>query len=82
MWLNRTLCEILEEMRKACSTLNFSYMLGLVEEAQYMGDKMEAALADAEDVRKLHEKRKKLLNEVKQLEAKKELLESKEEEEN
>lgn len=53
--LNRTLCAVLDEMRKACKTSNYSYLPGLIEEAQSMGNKMEAALHDnkeAKDARK------------------------------
>lgn len=64
---NRTLCSVLDDMRKAVETLNFSYMKGLIEEAQYLADKMEAALADQKDIRKLSEDRSALKKEVKLL---------------
>jgi len=47
---NRTLCNVLEDMRKAHKTRNFSYLLGLIEEAQMMGNRMEAGLWDQHDL--------------------------------
>ena len=41
---NRYLCDVLNEMRKCVKTLNFSYLLGLIEEAQTLGSRMEAKL--------------------------------------
>ena len=41
---SRTLCAVLEEMRKCFETRNFSSLLGLIEEAQSMGNRMEAGL--------------------------------------
>ena len=64
---NRTLCDVLNEMRKAYETRNFSYLIGLIEEAQSMGSRMEARLYDIKDfkwltdeVRRLRALRKKL----------------------
>lgn len=71
---NRTLCSVLEAMRDCDKTKNYSYLLGLVEEAQMLANRMEAGLADKEDLRELGEElsrfkaeRKQLLTEVKQL---------------
>lgn len=58
--LNRTLCSVLEEMRKQYKTRNFAGLLGLVEEAQSMGNRMEAALEDQKDLERLLENKKKL----------------------
>lgn len=49
MWLARTLCDVLEECRKTTQTLNFSYLLGLLEEAQTMANRMEAGLEEKGD---------------------------------
>lgn len=57
---NRTLCAVLDEMRKAYETRNFSYLVGLIEEAQSMGNKMEAALYDKHDYNSLKDAIKKL----------------------
>lgn len=74
---NRTLCEALEEMRKAYKTCNFSYLPGLIEEVQSMGNRMESALYDKRDykwerekIKKLKARRKKLERQVAKLEEK------------
>lgn len=68
---NRTLCDVLNEARKCYETRNFSYLLGLIEEAQVMGNKMEAALFDQNDL-KYAQKELKKVNE--KLEKQKDLL--------
>lgn len=67
MYPNRTLCDVLEEMRDCVKTLNFSYLMGLIEEAQSMGNRMEAALQDKHDIKRLTEERSKLRREVQNL---------------
>jgi len=58
---NRTLCDVLEEMRECYKTHNYSYLMGLVEEAQGMGRRMEAGLWDkSAKIYKLKTKIKKL----------------------
>ena len=47
---NRTLCEVLTEMRACYKTRNFASLAGLVEEAQSMGNRMEARIDDIKDV--------------------------------
>lgn len=76
---NRTLCSVLEEMRKRYETRNFADLLGLIEEAQSAANRMEAGLSDTKDIRKLVETRSKLRKEVKDLENKKKNLGSKSE---
>lgn len=71
MFLNRTLCDVLSDMRTCVKTLNFSYLIGLIEEAQTMGYRMEASLYDKNDIKDSHEKIKKLKAEIKDLEARK-----------
>lgn len=78
MWLNRTLCEVLHEMRSCYKTRNFAPLLGLIEEAQSMGNRMEAALSDIKDVKtyrqersELHDECSELKKEIKELEKKK-----------
>lgn len=68
---NRTLCDVLSEMRKCTETLNFSYLSSLIEEAQYMGNRMEASLYDKydynrlkKDIKELKEQKKKLTEEL------------------
>ncbi len=58
--LNRTLCSVLEEMRDQYKTRNFAGLLGLVEEAQSMGNRMEAALEDQKDLERLLDNKRKL----------------------
>ena len=65
---NRLLCAVLEEMRDCAKTLNFSYLLGLIEEAQTLGSRMEAHLYDIKDFNRLHEDIKVLKKKKKKLE--------------
>jgi len=58
--LNRTICDVLQEMRKCSETRNYSYLEALIEEAQSMGNRMEAALSDVKDVKSLREEKKDL----------------------
>ena len=53
--INRTICDTLEEMRKCYETRNFSYILGLIEEAQTLANRMEAKLYDAREIKHLRE---------------------------
>ena len=55
---NRFLCDVLEEMRACYKTRNFSYLLGLIEEAQTLGERMESALGDKKDYNHWHKKKK------------------------
>lgn len=75
---NRTLCDTLEAIRKCYETRNFSYLPGLVEEAQNMANRMESALYDQSDLRyaqkklkEVKEERRKLEKEIEELEKKK-----------
>lgn len=77
LYLNRTLCDILDEMRKLDATKNYSALLGLVEEAQSAGNKMEAKLSDLKDLEHLRQKAKKLEKEIKKLEKKRDRLKEK-----
>ena len=73
---NRTLCAVLDEMRKAYETRNFSYLLGLIEEAQSMGNKMEAKLWDQKDFLALKEEVAPLKAEVEKLKKERRALKS------
>jgi hypothetical protein len=57
---NRTLCTVLEEMRKCYETRKFAPLPGLIEEAQIYGNRMEAKLADVHDYARLKRKYKAL----------------------
>lgn len=72
--LNRTVCEVLGEMRTQLNgnlPINKPLLLSLVEETQVMVNRMEAALADLRDVEALHLEIKKLKGELNELESKK-----------
>jgi hypothetical protein len=65
---NRYLCSVLDEMRECTKTLNFSYLLGLIEEAQTLGNRMEAKLYEIKDFERLHEDIRDLKKKKKKLE--------------
>ena len=64
---NRTLCSVLEEMRKCYETRNFAPLHGLIEEAQTYGNRMESKLSDIKDYERLKERHRQLKTEVKNL---------------
>lgn len=66
-WPNRTLCEVLEEMRTCDKTKNYSYLKGLIEEVQTMGNRMEAALEDFNDLERSHEQKSEAHKELKEI---------------
>ena len=72
---NRYICDVLDEMRKCVKTLNFSYLLGLIEEAQTLGSRMESKLFDIKDFDRLHEEIRDLKKKKKKLEKEVEALE-------
>ena len=65
---NRHICSVLEEMRECTRTLNFSYLLGLIEEAQSLASRMESKLYDIKDFDRLHEEIRDLKKKKKNLE--------------
>ena len=72
---NRYLCSVLDEMRECTKTLNFSYLLGLIEEAQTLANRMESNLYDIKDFERLRDDIKDLKKKKKKLEEKIEELE-------
>ena len=64
---NRTVCSVLEDMREAHKNHNYSYLSGLIEEIQWLANRMEAALGDIKDINRLRENRSKLKEEVREL---------------
>ena len=54
-WVNRTICDVLEDMRKCYESRNFASLLGLIEEAQYMANRMESGLNDKADIKEINE---------------------------
>ena len=72
---NRYICTVLDEMRECVKTTNFSYLPGLIEEAQSLANRMESQLYDIKDFNHLHKdikdlkkKKKKLKEKVEELE--------------
>ena len=76
-YLHRTLCDVLEEMRACWETRNFAPMKGLIEEAQGMGNRMEASLYEIRDLKKLREQYLQARRDMKELGAEKAKLEAK-----
>ena len=64
MYPNRTLCDVLEEMRSLDKTKNYSSLLSLIEEVQSMANRMESKLHDVKDLERVRDRlriaRKKL----------------------
>jgi len=58
----------LDEMRDCVKTSNFSYLSGLIEEAQSLANRMESRLYEIKDFERLHEDIRKLKVEKKKLE--------------
>jgi hypothetical protein len=54
-YLNRTLCDVLEEMCKFVQTLNFTSLMSGIEDAQIMGNQMESGLEDKKDLVRINE---------------------------
>lgn len=71
---NRTICDVLREMRTCHKTRNYGYLLGLIEEAQTLANRMEAALWDQNDIEYARKQHKKIKAEVEELERKKDEL--------
>ena len=65
---NRLLCAVFDEMRDCVKTLNFSYLLGLIEEAQSLGSRMESRLFEIKDHERLHKEIRDLKKKKKKLE--------------
>lgn len=64
---DRYICTVLEEMRQCYKTRNFSYLKGLIEEAQSLADRMESALEQYDGIEWLEEKIEKLKKEKRSL---------------
>ena len=71
---SRYLCDVLQDMRECIKTLNFSYLRGLIEEAQTLGGRMEARLYEMKDFDRLHEEIRALKKKKKKLEKEVEVL--------
>lgn len=64
---NRTVCDVLEEMRQCNKTRNFTPLAGLIEEVQSMANRMEAALYEQADFEAWQKKVKAEKKELKRL---------------
>lgn len=64
---NRTLCQVLTELRKLNETRNYSSLEGYIEEIQGLANKMEAALFDKKDVEEYGKRRHELRGQVREL---------------
>ena len=71
---HRWICGVFEEMRGLDKTKNYSAMLGLIEEAQSLANRMESKLYDTKDwhefqkqIKKLKKKGDKLQEQVDEL---------------
>ena len=69
MYLNRTMCDVLYEMREATKTQNYSYLPGLIEEVQSMANRMEAKLAQVKDIERIDKRWTNLKNKMDELRA-------------
>ena len=72
--LNRTYCDVLDDMRRLLKVPNWQSwettvdtMKSLVEELQVCGNRMEASLADLQDLEELHQKIKEKKKELEDL---------------
>lgn len=82
---NRTLCDVLEDMRKYTKTIGLTtnqtqIVSSLIEELQILGNRMEAGLWDQKDIKDLYEERSKLKKQVKKLKKKKDKLKGEDDE--
>ena len=76
----RLLCDILEDMRKCLKTTNFSYLNGLIEEAQYRANRMENVLERKQSLKYIEGQYTRLKKDMKDLEKKEKKLKTKIEE--
>ena len=73
---NRTVCDVLNEMRKCYETHNYSYLLSLIEEVQSLANRMESALWDQKEFKYKEQEYKSLKESVKKLKIQKKELEN------
>jgi len=74
---NRTVCAVLDEIRALDKTKNYSSLLSLIEETQFMVNRMESKLYDMHDHERLLKEIKRLEQDVKRLRAEKSKLKDK-----
>lgn len=68
-WLNRTACDVLEELRVYLRSTNMlkGPAESLIEELQIMYNRMESALADKRQIKEINEERHKIKEKYKDL---------------
>ena len=74
---NRYFCTVIDEMRACYKTRNFSIVMGLLEELQSIGNRMEAKCGDISDRNNYLDEVKKLKREIKDLKRKRDKLKRK-----
>ena len=74
---NRFYCTVIDEMRACYKTRNFSPILGLLEELQSIGNRMEAKCGDISEYNSYLDKAKELKREIKELKRKRDKLQRK-----
>jgi len=74
---NRFYCTVIDEMRACYKTRNFSIVMGLLEELQSIGNRMEAKCGDISDRNNYLDEVKKLKREIKDLKRKRDKLKRK-----
>ena len=75
--MNRFLCDVLEEMRTAVKVGRIDMVHGLIEEAQSMGNRMEAKLGDYRDMGYDLDSARKLKNTLRELTNSADIIENK-----
>lgn len=65
--VERYICTVLEEMRTLHKTRNYSTLLSLIEEAQTLANRMEAALGEKSNYQRWHDRYKEEKAEYKKL---------------
>lgn len=63
--IHRYMCDVLDEMRTAVKVGRIDMLIGLIEEMQIMGNRMEAKLQEYADLGYRLEEYKKIKNDIK-----------------
>jgi len=66
----RYLCSILDDMRNCHKTRNYSYLNGLIEEAQYRANRMEDRLERVASLERMEKRYIELKNKIREMEKK------------
>jgi predicted RNase H-like nuclease (RuvC/YqgF family) len=74
---NRFYCTVIDEMRACYKTRNFSIIMGLLEELQSIGNRMEAKCGDISEYNSYLDQVKELKREIKELKRKRNKLKRK-----